>query len=98
MWLDVQTERCLEQTTTGLWRIACDLPERVRVVDAEVRICRLRVVEDILRVEANHEVLRFRDSERLAQVRIETVTAQTNDGVLPQCSPLTGLWILKHNY
>ena len=104
VWLEVQTELRLEQTSARLpgYLPKGDRRTESRIVNRKARTLpselRLRVVQDILRVEANLEVLRFRNSECLAQICIETVTAQTDDCVLTQGSPLTGQWILERNH
>ena len=89
--LKTEPELALHNTSARLCR---DLAERCGVavailsIDIEIGIARLRMVQDVLRIEANLKTLGFRDLESLSQIGIEAPLSQTYDRPVPQITLL----------
>src|ERR1041385_4440942 len=66
-------------------------------VNRQIRIRRLRMIQDVQCIETNLQTLGFRNPESLAEVGIEAITAQTHNRVIPKVSSLPGLRMLQNN-
>ena len=69
----------------------------VRAGDGQSRRARLRMIQDVARIQAEFQRLGFRDCEDFPHVGVESPGSRQIHGPLSKCAPSSRLRILEHN-
>src|SRR5438046_9896177 len=75
-----------------------DQSECVGAVDIQSRSNRIRMIQDISGIHAELELLRFANLETLTDVRVETPSPGTLDGLTANVSSVSGEGILENHF
>src|SRR5688500_7950312 len=95
LWLEAEAQLALQRAPTTL---LVNATEVVAIGNRQRRIGRLGMVQNVLGIESDLDALGFANLERLAEIGIESVASQSNDGVVAQSSAPARRGMLENDH